>query len=206
MNKAPILSAILIAAIGLVFSPLKASAGSYVDNGVTFTLTALSPDELQVEITGATSPTGNWKTPSQIGYLQAFSLIPSSGTYTGATDTNNLGVHDGGISKGNMVTAGCDGTGAGLCFQASSPIALTSDMIFDVTFTGGTVDFSPTTHLKVCFFDKSTDTTCAGDLLSQDISVTSVPAPLAGAGLPGLIAACMGLFVLARRRRHGAFA
>ena len=32
----------------------------------------------------------------------------------------------------------------------------------------------------------------------------AVPAPLAGTGLPGLIAVCMGLFVLARRRRHEA--
>jgi len=29
-----------------------------------------------------------------------------------------------------------------------------------------------------------------------------VPAPLAGAGLPGLVAACGGLIVLARRRRQ----
>jgi hypothetical protein len=29
-----------------------------------------------------------------------------------------------------------------------------------------------------------------------------VPAPVAGAGFPGLMAACFGLFVLARRRRQ----
>ena len=34
--------------------------------------------------------------------------------------------------------------------------------------------------------------------------VTAVPGPLAGAGLPGLIAACVGLVALARRRRNSA--
>lgn len=34
-----------------------------------------------------------------------------------------------------------------------------------------------------------------------DLTVRGVPAPLAGAGLPGLIAACVGLFALRRRRR-----
>jgi len=31
---------------------------------------------------------------------------------------------------------------------------------------------------------------------------SAVPGPVAGAGLPGLLAACFGLFFLARRRRH----
>jgi len=35
-----------------------------------------------------------------------------------------------------------------------------------------------------------------------DVTNVAVPAPLAGAGLPGLIAGCMGLFGLARRRRR----
>ena len=34
------------------------------------------------------------------------------------------------------------------------------------------------------------------------ISFTLVPAPIVGAGLPGLIAACGALLVLARRRRR----
>lgn len=39
-----------------------------------------------------------------------------------------------------------------------------------------------------------------------DLTVRAVPGPLAGAGLPGLIAACVGLFGLAARRRRRAAA
>ena len=37
---------------------------------------------------------------------------------------------------------------------------------------------------------------------AESFFIVPVPGPLAGAGLPGLIAACGGLFVLARRRRR----
>jgi len=43
-------------------------------------------------------------------------------------------------------------------------------------------------------------TNCTG--LTGDVDVHEIPAPLAGAGLPGLIAGCLGLFGLARRRRR----
>jgi hypothetical protein len=39
-------------------------------------------------------------------------------------------------------------------------------------------------------------------LLSSISAVAAVPGPIAGAGLPGLIAACGGLVALARRHRR----
>jgi len=40
-----------------------------------------------------------------------------------------------------------------------------------------------------------------GDILVRDITAQSVPGPIVGAGLPGIMAACGGLLALARRRR-----
>jgi hypothetical protein len=42
----------------------------------------------------------------------------------------------------------------------------------------------------------------AASILDNGFSVTAVPGPLAGAGLPGLVVACGGLLALARRRQR----
>jgi len=41
-----------------------------------------------------------------------------------------------------------------------------------------------------------------GNIFASLAPSSPVPGPIAGAGLPGLIAACGGLVALARRRRH----
>jgi hypothetical protein len=48
---------------------------------------------------------------------------------------------------------------------------------------------------------KGTTGVAASSILENGFSVTPVPGPVAGAGLPGLVIACGGLFALARRRR-----
>ena len=45
-------------------------------------------------------------------------------------------------------------------------------------------------------------TATAGNVLLSEVNTTAVPGPIVGAGLPGLVAACGGLLVLARRRRR----
>jgi hypothetical protein len=44
--------------------------------------------------------------------------------------------------------------------------------------------------------------TTASPLGTGPFGATAVPAPIPGAGLPGLVAACLGLVAFARRRRH----
>jgi hypothetical protein len=197
------LKTILIAAVALACTSLGASALTF--QGITFSLTDLGGGELQVTFSPATgnsikaSASGDW---TGIQFLEAFSLVPSGGTFTGASLAGWTEVN-GGLSNGS--STGCDGNGAGVCFtKGASPFAIpaTGNMVFDAFFTGGTAVFEPTTHLKVDFFTTADQTKSTGDLLSQDIPVTGVPGPIVGAGLPGLLAACGGLLALARRRRQ----
>jgi hypothetical protein len=43
---------------------------------------------------------------------------------------------------------------------------------------------------------------CSNSIVTQCGGAFAVPGPVVGAGFPGLIAACSGLVVLARRRRQ----
>jgi hypothetical protein len=52
----------------------------------------------------------------------------------------------------------------------------------------------------------SAQTQCGGLTGPVDVTPLAVPGPTAGAGLPGLLAACGGLFFLARRRKQAGFA
>jgi hypothetical protein len=65
---------------------------------------------------------------------------------------------------------------------ASSNFSLTA--VYDITASGGTIDKPVVSNAT--------------------IDISSVPGPIVGAGLPGLIAACGGLLALARRRRKRA--
>jgi hypothetical protein len=213
--------AALVGAAALLLSSVGASALTF--QGVTFTMTTTGDGNLRLEITNALNATGDW---TGIKFLEAFSLIPSSGTITGGTVTPGTWTAAlGGLSNG-MSSIGCDGSGTGICFSSSpvnppsppilpaNPFALTNDVVLNISLVGTGITFTPTTHLKVDFWT-SPAANCAansagtawncnstGSLLSQDIAVTAVPGPIAGAGVPGLIAACGGLLALARRRRQ----
>jgi hypothetical protein len=185
----------LIAALALAIASSGASANTLTFQGVTFSTTDLGGGQLKLEITNATSATGDW---AGIGFIGAFALN-DIGTFTNATLTNWT------FEAGGLNAGGCDGAGAGFaCFHRTS-LALTADMVFDITFTGGTTDFS-LPHLKVWF-----ETTSGGDkvgsLLSDAVGngtpIPSVPLP---AALPLFASGLGALGLLGWRRKRKAAA
>jgi len=75
------------------------------------------------------------------------------------------------------------------------------------TVTNATVAQLETTNANGNFFVAdilcgAAQTGCAGNTGPVDVSTPPVPGPIVGAGLPGLVAACVGLIALARRRRQ----
>jgi hypothetical protein len=193
---------ILIAAIALAVTTFGASANSISFQGVTFSFNDLGNGELQVTISGAANATGDW---TGIRYLESFALDPAGGSYTGAYVSNVTGwtYEAGGLSASG--STGCNGHGSGwVCFYrpTATPYAIPSntDMVFDIQFTGGIVNFAPTA-LKVDFWKTASQDRPTGSLLSQDIPVSAVPSPVVGAGWSGLALASGGLFVWWRRTR-----
>jgi hypothetical protein len=67
--------------------------------------------------------------------------------------------------------------------------------------TSETVTYTPQSSL-MAIKDQFTGATGSTSSLINAFSITAVPAPLVGAGLPGLVAACGGLVLLGRRRRR----
>jgi hypothetical protein len=197
---------VLLAAGALTFAPMAASANSITFQGVTFTLTdgggTATTRTLDLEITNADNPTGDWLSPNKINFLQAFALKPDDNTYGAASATNGFLTVLGQVNNG-MTTDGCasNPNNGFFCFHApsGSPFAITHVMDFAITFTGGDGGLINIAHMQVCWWASNPQTNCTGSLMSKDIIV---PGPVVGAGLPGMIFACGGLLGLARHRRR----
>lgn len=183
----------LALAAGLIAAPLSASAGSYTQDGVTFTFTDIG-NVLTLEIDAA-GHSGGWATATNIGTVQVkdvgtFSSVALSGE--GGTSAASLWT----FSPNELSANGCTGGSGGnqrACFYAASTsdrIGLTDDMLFHFTFTGGTQNFS-NPELKVAFYNGNSPDK-VGSLLS--VNIPAVPEPdtygmlMLGLGILGYLA------------------
>lgn len=173
----------------------SAQAGTLDYQGVTFT-SSWSGNVLTLEIDAA-HPTGDWSGATTLGALQ----LKDVGSFDNVTLTAAPeGAMNWSLSTNELNANGCSGgghAGMGLCYSGAH-IALSDDMVFQFTFSGGNPNpVSP--DLKVNFFGPNGDRK-VGSLLSENIpaGVAPVPEPQSYAMLMGGLAV-MGL--LSRRRR-----
>jgi hypothetical protein len=76
----------------------------------------------------------------------------------------------------------------------------------DWTLSGFNINLGTDIHAgdQLIFFARMSGANDGPDSFFIVPTVTAVPGPIAGAGMPGLLAACGGLFALSRRRRRTA--
>jgi hypothetical protein len=89
--------------------------------------------------------------------------------------------------------------------QAQISEALSNGVTLSLNSPGSTsTTFTPVSSLSVLKdqADHANSGSASSSILADAFSVTAVPGTIAGAGLPGLIAACAALVALARRRRQ----
>lgn len=180
------LSLCTIAAASLAVSSAVHAQTTF--QGVTFT-PSWSGNVLTLEIDAA-DPTDDWATADFLGALH----IKSIGTWDSVTLTGPGAAGDWSIVDAELNANGCVGPGAGNMSACAfgDGIALTDDMVFQFTFTGGTQDFSMP-HIKVQMFEEG-GTRKVGSLMSLDIP--AIPEPSTYAMLLG------GLGILAVARRN----
>ncbi|SDE46974.1 PEP-CTERM protein-sorting domain-containing protein [Massilia sp. PDC64] len=167
----------------------SAQAGTVEFQGVDFT-SSWSGNVLTLEIDAA-NPTSSWANATSLGALQLKDL--------GSFDNVSLTAAPGGaanwtLSSNELNANGCTGgghAGTSLCYSGAH-VALTDDMVFQFTFSGGNVD--PTSpQLKVNMFGADGDRK-VGSLMGEHLVVSAVPEPqtyammLGGLGLLGFMA------------------
>lgn len=180
--------AIAAAALGMA----SAAQAQTTFQGVTFT-PSWSGNVLTLEI-DAENATDDWATADFLGALH----IKSIGTWDSVTLTGPGAASSWTIVNNELNANGCGNGGGGGNQDAcafGTGIALSDDMVFQFTFTGGTQNFTMP-HIKVQMFEEG-GTRKVGSLMSLDIpSVPAIPEPSTYAMLLG------GLGILAMARRN----
>lgn len=183
LNRA--ISACAIAAATLGIS--SAASAQTTFQGVTFT-PSFSGNVLTIEIDAA-NPTGDWSDAVGIIALQ----VKDVGSWTSVDFSGPGAAATWSVSPNELSAIGCDGGSGGnqRACAIGAEVALTDDMLFTYTFTGGTQDFS-FPQIKVIFVDEAGVKT--GSLLSMNVPV--IPEPSTYAMLLG----GLGVLAVARKR------
>jgi len=210
-----------ISAVCLAFGLLGASTGADADilnldtsssGGITFTETTGSGGPLEVSITSMTgiatlNPSGDTGSPPSEGYTLGALTTVTTGAENAhaqfvfpAGTTESLGVKlPGGTLTGTVTWTLIQDGGTNPQFIGTFTGTGTGDMAG--TYTDIHIDLTTNSLSTILdqFAQGQTQTVGAS---SGEVEGVGVPGPVIGAGLPGIVVACLGLLALARRRRR----
>jgi hypothetical protein len=128
---------------------------------------------------------------------------PDSSVNMAPVELNVRGAFTATSTEGITTATGCCGDGAATFGTMSLETGSSKNSTITITLTAGGMntwaDAAAVLTPDSKGFEALVNDASNG---TQDAGLYSVPAPVVGAGLPGLIAACGGLIALRRRRRQ----
>ena len=187
-----------LAGAAILWSSAPAQA-VLIDHGITYDLQVISGLNsttafFNLHITGINGPTDT--EGGRFGVNDFAFTTPTN--FLNASALPGFAFQPGGLNSN-----GCNGSGGFFCFNGPIPSgpAMAANSVLDIPFSatlssGNFLGWDP--HLKIDWVGTKNNY----GLVSQEINITSVPGPVVGAGLPGLLGAMGALVMLARRRRR----